>query len=184
VGVVGCWVCQCGCVTATPFAENAHAGMFPWRRRVPIASLHALTTTRTRTWLFSFGHSAAAKRAFTSWGKTDFAVRKAAMLAFAAALDAQKAEIAEVLSKEQGKPLAYAMGEVMSTVKKCKHLAEIGELKPSVVDDNKRMRSELHYTPRGVVGGITPWNFPIAMAANKILPAVITGNTVVLKPSP
>ena len=39
-------------------------------------------------------------------------------------------------------------------------------------------------TPRGVVGGITPWNFPLAMAANKLLPSVITGNTVVVKPSP
>ena len=53
-----------------------------------------------------------------------------------------------------------------------------------MVEETPKSRSEIHYLPRGVVGGITPWNFPIAMAANKILPAVITGNTVVLKPSP
>jgi acyl-CoA reductase-like NAD-dependent aldehyde dehydrogenase len=46
------------------------------------------------------------------------------------------------------------------------------------------MRIEVHYMPRGVVGGITPWNFPLDMACNKLIPSVITGNTVVLKPSP
>jgi hypothetical protein len=66
----------------------------------------------------------------------------------------------------------------------CRQLAENGELKAEVVEETPKSRSEIHYLPRGVVGGITPWNFPIAMAANKILPAVITGNTVVLKPSP
>lgn len=142
----------------------------------------------TSTLGLAVGHTnspaAAAKCAFDQWSTADYAVRKAAMLAFAADLDARKKEFAVALSKEQGKPVAFAMGEVISTVKKCKHLAEIGQLLPEVIDDNKKMQTEIRYTPRGVVGGITPWNFPISMAANKILPAVITGNTVVLKPSP
>eukprot|EP00944_MAST-04C_sp_MAST-4C-sp1_P000976 g976.t1 len=85
---------------------------------------------------------------------------------------------------EQGKPLAFATGEVAQTVRKCYSLSEKNMLKPEVVSEDKRGRVELHYVPRGVVGGITPWNFPLAMAANKLFPAVITGNTVVLKPSP
>ena len=85
---------------------------------------------------------------------------------------------------EQGKPLAFATGEVMSTVRKCHGLSEQNLLKPEVVSEDKRGRVELHYVPRGVVGAITPWNFPISMAANKLFPSVITGNTVVIKPSP
>jgi acyl-CoA reductase-like NAD-dependent aldehyde dehydrogenase len=60
----------------------------------------------------------AAKKAFRSWSVTPYAVRAAAMLAFADALDARAGEFAEALSKEQGKPMMFAMGEVKSTVKK------------------------------------------------------------------
>ena len=58
------------------------------------------------------------------------------------------------------------------------------EQAPEVLDESASGRVEMHYTPRGVVAGITPWNFPLAMAANKLFPAIITGNTFVLKPSP
>lgn len=58
--------------------------------------------------------------------------RSAALNAFGDALDAKKNELAEALCKEQGKPLAYAMGEVVGTIKKCRHLAEIGDLAPEV----------------------------------------------------
>lgn len=127
---------------------------------------------------------AAAKNAFKSWSAASFQVRKSAMLEFASALEAEKKTFAVALSKEQGKPLLNAAHEVGSCIKKCRHLAEIGELTPEVVDEDKLTRSEIHYVARGVVGGITPWNFPLGMAANKIFPAVITGNTIVLKPSP
>merc|ERR1719409_447001 len=73
----------------------------------------------------------------------------------------------------------------MGFVHDCKRFAEADmDLKPEVVETNSKGRVEVHYVPRGVVGGITPWNFPLDMACNKLLPSVITGNTVVLKPSP
>ena len=107
------------------------------------------------------------------------------MKAFGNALKANADVFAEALCKEQGKPLGHAMREVLSCVQKCHDLAEIGDLKPELkFHEDKRETVEVHYTPRGVVAGITPWNFPMSMAANKLLPAVITGNTVVLKPSP
>lgn len=127
---------------------------------------------------------AGAKEAFKTWSKANYNERAAAMNAFGDELEARADEFAEALSKEQGKPLMFAKGEVLGTVNKCRHLAKIGNLKKEVVHEDKRSVQEVHYIPRGVVAGITPWNFPLAMAANKILPGVITGNTVVLKPSP
>ena len=69
---------------------------------------------------------AGAKAAFKTWGKTDFSTRAAAMNAFGKALEDRKGEFAKALSMEQGKPYMFAMGEVISTIKKCKHLAQIG----------------------------------------------------------
>ena len=125
-----------------------------------------------------------AKTAYKSWKKTSFEERAACLRKFGDLLAERQAEFAKALTMEQGKPLAFATGEVMSTVRKCHGLSEQNLLKPEVVSEDKRGRVELHYVPRGVVGGITPWNFPMSMAANKLFPAVITGNTVVLKPSP
>ena len=127
---------------------------------------------------------ASAKRAFKSWKNTPFQERAACLRKFGDLLAERQAEFAKALTMEQGKPLAFATGEVALTVRKCYSLSEENVLKPEVVSEDKRGRVELHYVPRGVVGGITPWNFPMAMAANKLFPAVITGNTVVLKPSP
>jgi len=127
---------------------------------------------------------AAAKTAFGSWKKTSFAERARCLTAFADALEAKKTDFAKALTMEQGKPLMFAMGEVMTVIKDARQFAATGELKPVVTADTKKARHELHFLPRGVVGAITPWNFPLMMAANKILPAVTTGNTVVLKPSP
>ena len=98
-------------------------------------------------------------------------------------LQSRRDEFAKALTQEQGKPLALATGEVDGVIRQCFRLAK-ENLKPEVVSSNKHGRVELHYVPRGVVGAITPWNFPMAMAANKMFPSVITGNTVVIKPSP
>ena len=67
---------------------------------------------------------------------------------------------------------------------KAASVLEQGELLPEIKHETEDASYQIHYVPRGVVGGITPWNFPLSMAANKIFPPVITGNTVVLKPSP
>lgn len=128
---------------------------------------------------------AAAKRAFPAWSQTPFSARAAAVLAFGEELEKRAEEFAVNLTKEQGKPLWAAKGEVAGFVNQCKHFAKPeNELLPEVVEQNEKRRVEVHYHPRGVVGGITPWNFPLDMACNKILPSVITGNTVVVKPSP
>ena len=126
----------------------------------------------------------AAKEAFKSWKKTSFQERANCLVSFADKLQSRRDEFAKALTQEQGKPLALATGEVDGVIRQCFRLAKEDHLKPELVSSNKHGRVELHYVPRGVVGAITPWNFPMAMAANKMFPSVITGNTVVIKPSP
>jgi acyl-CoA reductase-like NAD-dependent aldehyde dehydrogenase len=96
---------------------------------------------------------AAAKQAFKTWSNTPFETRAASLLKFADLLEAREKEFAVALTSEQGKPIAMALGEVRSTVKKARNLAKIGNLIPDVTHEDEKCRFEIHYTPRGVVGG-------------------------------
>ena len=126
----------------------------------------------------------AAAEAFKTWSVTPFEERAACILKFGELVDAKKEELAKALTMEQGKPLRMSMGEVMGISHQCKEMAKIGNLEAEVVSEDKDAQYRIVYSPRGVIGGITPWNFPLAMAANKLIPSVVTGNTVVVKPSP
>jgi len=129
---------------------------------------------------------ASAKAAFPGWSATPFADRSAALLSFADLMETKKGELSEALTKEQGKPIGFATWEIGATIKKARELAkpENADLQPEEYEQNDKGRCIVHYEPRGVTVGITPWNFPVLMAANKLFPAIITGNTIVLKPSP
>ena len=93
-------------------------------------------------------------------------------------------ELGELLSREQGKPLREAVGEVKSCGWNLRaELDEIIEaLAPEELED-ARTRTVLHRDPLGVCAVISPWNFPISMCAWMVIPALMAGNTVVLKPS-
>lgn len=129
---------------------------------------------------------AAARAAFPGWRAKPFAERAECLKRFSEALKARVDEFAKALTSEQGKPLGMAKWEVGATAGKVLKwtTAEAAELVPEEYERNEKGRCEVHFHPRGVVVGITPWNFPLLMAANKLFPAVITGNTIVLKPSP
>jgi acyl-CoA reductase-like NAD-dependent aldehyde dehydrogenase len=90
----------------------------------------------------------------------------------------------ELMTREQGKPLKEAVGEAMSLGAGLAHeIDEIVEaLAPDVLKDD-RFRSTVYHDPLGVVGAITPWNFPMSMPHWMILPSLAAGNTVVFKPS-
>ena len=89
----------------------------------------------------------------------------------------------ELMTKEMGKPLKEGIGEAKSLAHVDLELDEIvTALQPEVVED-KRLRSTVYHDPLGVVGAITPWNFPMSMPAWMVLPALTAGNTVVFKPS-
>ena len=124
----------------------------------------------------------AAQRAFGPWRK-DEAARRAALLKCAEVLQARAQELAAILTMEQGKPLQAAMGEIFGAAVWFQATAGL-DLATQVLQDDDNLRVELHRKPLGVVAAITPWNFPIILAVWKIAPALLAGNTMVLKPSP
>jgi acyl-CoA reductase-like NAD-dependent aldehyde dehydrogenase len=124
----------------------------------------------------------AAAKAFVDW-RRDLDARRAALSAAAAALRAAGDRIAPVLTAEQGKPLKSAYMESGASSHWLKYFAEL-EIPREVIQDDARAFAEVVRRPVGVVAAITPWNFPIMLAVWKIAPALLAGNTMVLKPSP
>ncbi|MGP1681879.1 MAG: aldehyde dehydrogenase family protein, partial [Giesbergeria sp.] len=126
---------------------------------------------------------AAAAKAFATWQHTSHDERRAALTRVAAAIEAHAPELAELVVREQGKPLALAHMEVGGAVAWTQAAAAL-DLEVQVIEERAGKRIELHRRPIGVVGSITPWNWPLMIAVWHIMPALRAGNTVVIKPSP
>ena len=127
---------------------------------------------------------ARAKAAQPAWGDLGLEGRAELIKATADIFVDRVQEHGELMTKEMGKPLKEAIGEAKSLGWGIEEeLTEIIEaLKPEVVEDG-RLRSTVYHDPLGVVGAITPWNFPMSMPAWMILPSLAAGNTVGFKPS-
>jgi succinate-semialdehyde dehydrogenase/glutarate-semialdehyde dehydrogenase len=126
-----------------------------------------------------------AHRAFLAWRRLTGKARGAYLHAIADRVEARRDEIARVITLENGKPLAQSQGEVTMTVDHLRWFAEearraYGRLVPNQVDGKRHLVVK---TPMGVVGAISPWNFPLVLAVRKIAPALAAGNTVILKPA-
>jgi len=126
---------------------------------------------------------AAARHAFAPWSATPLNERRAILGNVAGVLMTHLDTLATLLTQEQGKPLARAKEEIMISAHWC---AEVAKLTPETLtlEDTPDTLVQVRRVPLGVVGAIVPWNFPVALAFFKIAPALLTGNTVVLKPSP
>lgn len=124
-----------------------------------------------------------ARDAFTKWSRTSVEERRAAIRGFAGAIQANQAALAALLTQEQGKPLDQANVEVAMTLKWCEGLSSL-ELPQTVLEETENRKAIHRYVPLGVCGGIVPWNFPVLLAVGKIIPAVYTGNVIIVKPSP
>lgn len=125
----------------------------------------------------------AAARALPQWA-ADASARETAMLAAADAVAGAVDELAELVTAEQGKPLAEARAEVLGTVAALRHFAHT-RLEPVTLADGDGPHVIVRRRPVGVVAAITPWNSPVMVAgALKIAPAIAVGNTIVVKPSP
>ncbi|MGB8971457.1 MAG: aldehyde dehydrogenase family protein, partial [Pseudomonas capeferrum] len=127
----------------------------------------------------------AARAAQPQWAAIGLEARQQALMAIGDELIARKQELGELLSREEGKPLAEGIGEVNRSGQffhyyAAEVLRQIGETAASV---RAGVDIEVHREPVGVVGIITPWNFPMATAAWKIAPALAFGNAVVFKPA-
>jgi acyl-CoA reductase-like NAD-dependent aldehyde dehydrogenase len=125
----------------------------------------------------------AAKLAFVAWRDVAYAERQRLVNAYIESVVANADGLAELIMREQGKPLAKARSEVNAAVFFARGYSAV-ELKPEVLRDTPQQRVEVHRRPLGVIGAITAWNYPVLLAMWKIVPAVLAGNTVVLKPSP
>ncbi|WP_116087623.1 aldehyde dehydrogenase family protein [Tropicimonas sp. IMCC34011] len=128
---------------------------------------------------------AAAERAFKTWSQTADDELKAACEAVTAKIAEHADELAQIITAEQGKPLngLGSRWEVGGAQAWAGYTAGLS-LPMKVLQDNNEGRVELHRKPVGVVGSITPWNFPLMIAIWHVIPALRTGNTVVIKPSP
>lgn len=140
--------------------------------RVPDASLDQLNDA-----------VAAARRAQASWSVQPLAQRQQALNAMADLLASHTDGFMRLLTREQGKPHADAKAEVGRCVHWLREYAK-RVLPVSRHDDGVGHIFETHHVPIGVVAAIAPWNFPMTLAIWKVAPALLAGNTVVLKPSP
>ncbi|MBT9370852.1 aldehyde dehydrogenase family protein [Rhizobium sp. CSW-27] len=125
----------------------------------------------------------AAKAAFPAWSARPIAERQGFIARLGGAIDAHAEEFMHLLTLEQGKARKGAEWEVGGSSIWCREIAK-QELPLHVVEKTEGRTVETRRVPLGVVGGITPWNFPILLAVWKIAPALVAGNTMVLKPSP
>jgi acyl-CoA reductase-like NAD-dependent aldehyde dehydrogenase len=128
---------------------------------------------------------AAARRAFKRWSRVSDDVRKLACKQIADRLSEKIEEFARLLTLEQGKPLQGpgSRWEIGGTQAWTAYTGAL-EIPVKVLQDSNEGRVELHRKPIGVVGSITPWNFPVLIASWHVIPAIRAGNTVVIKPEP
>ena len=127
---------------------------------------------------------AAATAAQPAWAALGHDARSAALMKAADAVERSAEELAQLLSREQGKPLngPNARFEVGACAAWLRATAAT-PLDPETVVDDGETRAELHYRPIGVVGAIGPWNWPMMITVWQIAPALRMGNAVVVKPS-
>jgi acyl-CoA reductase-like NAD-dependent aldehyde dehydrogenase len=124
----------------------------------------------------------AARRAFRFWQR-DEGPRRQALLRGAELVAAHADELGRLVTLEQGKPLGKAVREIKGSAAWMRYVAGL-EIPTEVAHDQDELRVEVWRRPHGVVAAITPWNYPVIVAAGKIAAALRAGNTVVLKPSP
>src|SRR5439155_464264 len=128
---------------------------------------------------------AAARTAYESWRLVPAPKRGEVLFRFAQLLAEHKDEVTELMTREMGKVRAEAAGDVQEAIDMAYYMGGegrrlFGQTTPSELRDKFQMSVRM---PVGVVGAITPWNFPIAIPSWKTLPAIVCGNTVVFKPA-
>ena len=127
----------------------------------------------------------AAKDAFEEWRLVPAPKRGEILFRFGELLREQKEDLAQLMSREMGKVLPEARGDVQEAIDMAYYMGGegrrlFGQTTPSELRDKFQMSVRM---PIGVIGVITPWNFPIAIPSWKTLPALVAGNTIVFKPA-
>ena len=128
---------------------------------------------------------AVAKEAFAEWRLVPAPKRGEILFGLARLLEQEKPALTDLMTREMGKVKAEAGGDVQEAIDITYYMAGegrrlFGHTTPSELRDKWNMSVR---QPIGVVGAITPWNFPVAIPSWKLIPALVCGNTVVLKPA-
>ena len=125
-----------------------------------------------------------ARMAFGRWSETDISDRIKILEKASWELKSRKNEIATLITKEMGKPISESEGEVEATLGDMDWFLNSGKkaLEDEHIDFNGK-KGRIAFAPLGVVAAITPWNFPLNNPFYKIIPTLISGNTIVWKPS-
>lgn len=130
---------------------------------------------------------AAAKQAQAEWGKLSYGERSAALLKFADALEANSENLARLESQNAGKPLKLTTGgDIPFAIDNLRYFASVVRRQEGTAAGEYigGYTSLIRREPIGVVGAITPWNYPFMMAIWKLGPALAAGNAAVIKPAP
>jgi aldehyde dehydrogenase (NAD+) len=127
----------------------------------------------------------AANEAFPAWASRPAPARGALLFKAAELLDGRVEQLASEMTREEGKTLPEARGEVRRSINILRYFGGEGARLPGLLAPSERDRVFAYALrrPLGVVGLVTPWNFPSAIPAWKLAPALVAGNTVVLKPA-
>ncbi len=126
---------------------------------------------------------AAARTAFPGWAALRLSQRRQLLLGLAAALESNLAALARLLTQEQGKPLSQASAEISRSAGMLRAVAAF-DLPIEVLKENPRERIHRQHVPLGVVAAIVPWNSPMLLLMVKLAPALLAGNTLIVKPAP
>lgn len=130
---------------------------------------------------------AAAKKAQVGWGAMSYGDRSAALMKFADALEAKSEMLAQLESQNAGKPMKLAAGgDIPFAIDNLRYFAAVVRRQDGTAAGEYvgGYTSMIRREPIGVVGAITPWNYPFMMAIWKIAPAIAAGNAIVIKPAP
>ncbi|MCP4835597.1 MAG: aldehyde dehydrogenase [Phycisphaera sp.] len=125
-----------------------------------------------------------ARSAQRSWGAMTLEQRAEILKSAVPRLAEEATRIGELLTREMGKPRAQGVGEATYCANGITEEVDaiVEALRPEILEDD-RLRTTMRFDPFGVVAAITPWNFPLLMVFQSVIPALIAGNTVLLKPS-
>ncbi|PCI13613.1 MAG: aldehyde dehydrogenase [Thiotrichales bacterium] len=124
-------------------------------------------------------------KAQREWRNTPLEIRKKICLKAVSALLARQSSIAEELSWQMGRPLRYTPDEIKGFAERARHMARIAadKLINIEVETSAATTRRIHRAPHGIVFSIVPWNYPYLTAVNVIIPALMAGNSVIMKPS-
>lgn len=127
----------------------------------------------------------AARLAQKEWMRTSFAERSAIILRFKQQLEERIDELAAILTSEMGKPLSQAQGEIRNTPQRIEFFLNETEafLQAECVSEQGHQSEWIAYEPLGVLANISAWNYPYFVGVNVFIPALLTGNAVLYKPS-